>query len=68
MVTKSVDIRQAEVTGNNGDRLMWEMTGSEIWREQGGIHLVRSQTTVCVCGNVTRCMETETELTCDMGT
>ena len=33
MVTKSVDIRRAEVTGNDGDRFMWELMGSEIWRE-----------------------------------
>ena len=68
MVTKSVDIRRAKVTGNNGDGFMQELTGSEIQREQGGIRLVRSQTTVCVCRNVTRCTETETELTCDTGT
>ena len=40
-MTKSIDIRQAEVNGNNGDGLLQEMTGSEIWREQGGVHLVR---------------------------
>ena len=68
MVTKSIDIRWAEVTGNNGDRFMQELTGSEIRREQGGVHLVRSRTTVCICGNITRRTETETELTCDMGT
>ena len=68
MVTKSVDIRWAEVTGNDGDGFMQELMGSEIQREQGGICLVRSRTTVCVCGNVTRCTETETELTCDTGT
>ena len=33
MVTKSVDIRRAEVTGNDGDGLLREMTGSEIRRE-----------------------------------
>ena len=33
VVTKSVDIRRAKVTGNNGDRFMRESTGSEIWRE-----------------------------------
>ena len=68
MVMKSIDIRRAEVTGNDGDRFMWGLTGSEIWREQGGVRLVRSRTTVCVCGNVMRRMEMETELTCDMGT
>ena len=67
MVTKSVDIRWAKVTGNDGDGLMQEMMGSEIWREQGGVHLVKSRTTLCVCGNVTRRTEMETELTCDMG-
>ena len=60
MVTKSVDIRQAEVTGNDGNRFMQELTGSEIQREQGGIHLVRSWTTVCVYGNVTTRTEMET--------
>ena len=30
---KSVDIRWAEVTGNDGDRFMRELTGSEIRRE-----------------------------------
>ena len=68
MVTKSIDIRQAEVTGNDGDGFMRELMGSEIWREQGGVRLVRSWTTVCICGNITRCTETETELTCDTGT
>ena len=68
MVTKSVDIRWAEVTGNDGDGFMPELTGSEIWREQGGICLVRSQTTVCVCRDITRRTEMETELTCDTGT
>ena len=67
MVTKSVDIRQAEVTGNDRDRFMWELTGSEIRREQGGVHLVRSRSTVCICGNIMRRTETETELTCDTG-
>ena len=33
MVTKSIDIRQAKVTGNDGDRFMQELTGSEIRRE-----------------------------------
>ena len=33
MVTKSVDIRRAEVTGNDGDGFMQKLTGSEIWRE-----------------------------------
>ena len=33
MVTKSVDIRWAEVTGNDRDRFMQELTGSEIQRE-----------------------------------
>ena len=33
MVTKSVDIRWAEVTGNDGDGFMRESTGSEIQRE-----------------------------------
>ena len=33
MVMKSADIRRAEVTGNDGDRFMRELTGSEIWRE-----------------------------------
>ena len=42
MVMKSIDIRRAKVTGNDGDGLMQEMTGSEIWREQGGVCLVRS--------------------------
>ena len=32
-MTKSVDIRRAEVTGNDGDGLLWEKTGSEIRRE-----------------------------------
>ena len=32
---------------------MREFTGSEIWMEQGGVCLVRSRTTVCVCGNIT---------------
>ena len=67
MVMKSVDIRWAEVTGNDGDRFIRELTGSEIQREQGGVRLVRSWTTVCICRNVTRCMEMETELTCDTG-
>ena len=30
---KSVDIRRAEVTGNDGDGFMRELTGSEIRRE-----------------------------------
>ena len=68
MVTKSVDIRRAEVNGNDGDGLMREIMGSEIRREQGGAHLVKSWTTVCVCGNITGRTETETGLTCDMGT
>ena len=33
MVTKSIDIRWAKVTGNNRDRFMRELTGSEIRRE-----------------------------------
>ena len=33
MVTKSVDIRWAEVSGNDGDGFMRELTGSEIRRE-----------------------------------
>ena len=68
MVTKSIDIRWAKVTGKDGDGFMQELTGSEIQREQGGVRLVRSWTTVCICRNVTRCTETKMELTCDMGT
>ena len=30
---KSVDIRRAKVTGNDGDGFMWKLTGSEIRRE-----------------------------------
>ena len=33
MVTKSVDIRRAEVTGNDRDGLLWEKTESGIRRE-----------------------------------
>ena len=33
MVMKSIDIRRAKVTGNNGDRFMRELMGSEIRRE-----------------------------------
>ena len=33
MVTKSIDIRWAEVTGNDRDGFMRELTGSEIQRE-----------------------------------
>ena len=67
-MTKSIDIRWAEVNGNDRDGFMRELTGSEIWREQGGVHLVRSRTTVCICRNVMRRTEMEMELTCDMGT